>query len=289
MKVGVVILNYNSWKMSANLAKKMSSFSVIDEVVIVDNSSTDDSFERLQALKCSKIEVVESEKNGGYSYGNNFGAKILIRNRCDYLIISNPDVDIEERSISKILNAFENNKNFGVLSGIEYDIENNMSLPAIWRRNRYIDDLRECFYLGRKLKRKVSDIDYLCEIQSVEMVKGSFFVVKAKDFEEVKGFDENVFLFCEERILSRRMLDIGKQIGIVTLAKYNHNHSASIHKEYKSVTKQIKLLYKSRYYYNCCYNNINNVQKLILLLGMKISIIEYRFIDVIKKVRKRSR
>ena len=65
MKVGVVILNYNSWEMSANLAKKMSSFSVIDEVVIVDNSSTDDSFERLQALKHSKIEVVESEKNGG--------------------------------------------------------------------------------------------------------------------------------------------------------------------------------------------------------------------------------
>ena len=57
MKVGVVILNYNSWEMSANLAKKMASFSVIDEVVIVDNSSTDDSFERLQTLKYSKIEV----------------------------------------------------------------------------------------------------------------------------------------------------------------------------------------------------------------------------------------
>ena len=283
MKVGAIILNYNSWKMSATLAKKMASFSVIDEVVIVDNSSTDDSYIKLQELAGSKIEVVASERNGGYSYGNNFGAKILIKNKCDYLVISNPDVDIEENSIIAILSAFQDSTGFGILSGIEYDIEDNISNPAVWRKNRYIDDLRECFYFGRKLKRKEPDIDYSSKVQSVDIVKGSFFVVAAKDFEKIGGFDENVFLFCEERILAKKMSDAGKKIGIVTTAKYNHNHSASICNEYKSVEKQMKLLYKSRYYYNCRYNHIGCIKKVILLAGMKISLVEYHFIDVVRK------
>lgn len=283
MRVGAVILNYNSWQMSARLAEKMASFNAIDEVVVVDNSSTDGSLAGLRTITNPKIEVVESGKNGGYSYGNNYGAKILLNHKCDYLVISNPDVDVEERSVIEILNAFGGNADFGVLSGIEYDTEDNVSEPAIWKNNRYIDDLKDCFYFGRKIKEEHTGINYSRKIQPVEMVKGSFFIVNAKDFERIGGFDENVFLFCEERILAQRMLSIGKKIGIVTDTKYNHNHSASISNEYKSLEKQVKILYKSRYYYNCKYNHIGIVKKMILLVGMRISLMEYFMIDAIRK------
>lgn len=283
MKVGAVILNYNSWKMSADLAKKLAAFSIVDEVIVVDNASTDDSFVNLQPLMCAKITVINSGKNGGYSYGNNYGAKILIQHKCDYLIFANPDVDIEEKSIVEIINALVYNEDFSMLSGIEYDINDNISKDPIWRRNRYIDDLKDCFYLGRKLKRKTIIVDYSCIIQPVEIVKGSFFVVKSVDFADINGFDENVFLFCEERILSRKMSNADKKIGVVTGAKYNHNHSASINNAYKSVTNQVKILYKSRYYYNCKYNQINKFQKIILRLSMTFSILEYHLIDIVRK------
>lgn len=105
------------------------------------------------------------------------------------------------------------------------------------------------------------------------------------DFVRVGGFDESVFLFCEERIISRKISDIGKKIGIVINAKYNHNHSASISKEYKSVEKQIKLLYKSRYYYNCKYNKISLLKKVVMLVAMRISLIEFYCIDIIRKIK----
>lgn len=285
MKTGVVILNYNSWEITEKLARKLAMFSIIDEVVVVDNISTDDSYVHLKTINSSKILVVQSKKNGGYSYGNNFGAKILVEHGCDIIIISNPDVDVEEESIQKIINEFEEKSEFGILSGVEYDASNHISNPPIWNMNSYKDDLVSCFYLGRKLMRENVTIDYTRKIQPINIVKGSFFAIRTKVFLDIDGFDENVFLFCEERIISRKVKECGKLIGLVTTAKYNHNHSVSINKEYKSKAKQIKILYRSRYYYNCKYNSINMYKKVLLRIGMAVSLAEYGIFDVLKKMR----
>lgn len=41
-------------------------------------------------------------------------------------------------------------------------------------------------------------------IQNAEKLDGSFFAFRLKNFLEVGGFDENIFLYCEERILGKR-------------------------------------------------------------------------------------
>lgn len=76
MRVGAVILNYNTWQLSANLALKMSSFQCVDQVYVVDNMSSDDSFDRLKQYSNDKIHVFQTDKNGGYSYGNNYGVNL---------------------------------------------------------------------------------------------------------------------------------------------------------------------------------------------------------------------
>lgn len=284
MKSGFVILNYNSWKLTRSLAEKVSGFSRIDKVIIVDNVSTDNSYEHLKQLQSDTIEVVLSNKNGGYSYGNNIGAKVCKKQNIDILFIANPDVDIEEADIFKIMEAFKNS-DFSILSGIEYDINGHVSKPVLWKLMTYTDDLLDCFFLGRKLLRLKNKIqlEKNLEIQNAEMVKGSFFGVRLKDFLQLNGFDEGVFLFCEERILAHKFINAGKKIGIVTGAKYYHNHSASINKTYKAVASQIKLLYKSRIYYNNHYSRIGKFKRILLIFAMKISILEYRLSDFIKK------
>ena len=283
MKVGIVILNYNSWKMTADLAQKMASYSCIDLVVVVDNVSTDASYEQLEKLRCDKINVYSSGKNGGYSYGNNFGAQKCQEAGVDLLFIANPDVDIAEEELQKLIAGFEES-DYTLLSAVEYDIDDKISDQPVWKVNTYRDDLLECFFLGRKLRAKQQQpqLDTTVRIQEVDILKGSFMGVRMDAYNAVGGFDDNFFLFCEERVLARKIKNYGGRIGIVTGAKYNHNHSASITKTYKKVYAQMELLYRSRTLYLEKYEKIGAFKRFLYKTATAISLMEFKIMGLLK-------
>lgn len=289
MKTGFVILNFNCWQKTISLAQKAASFKEVDTVVIIDNVSTDSSYSHLKEVNHPKIYVIQSPKNGGYSYGNNIGAKICKKLDTELMFISNPDVNIEEEDFRKIKLQFAN-KDYSVLSGIEYDINNQLVQPPLCKRREYWDDFFDCFFVGRKLSRRRYDIplNQTVAVQNTEMIKGSFFAVRLEDFLSAGGFDENVFLYCEERILSRKIGRLGKKIGIVTNAKYFHTHSASIAPNCNRIHRQIQILYDSRLYYNRQYNRIGNAKYVLLLAAMKFSVFEYYMRDIIHRYFRRN-
>ena len=284
MKVGIVILNYNSWKMTGDLAQKLSAYACVDTVVVVDNASTDGSYEQLEKLRCDKIHVFDSGKNGGYSYGNNYGARKCKDLGVELLFIANPDVDIEEAELQKIIRRFEETE-YTLLSAVEYDIADRISDQPVWRINTYRDDLQECFFIGRKWKarRKSPQLDTMVDIQEVDILKGSFMGVRMDAFLEAGGFDDEFFLFCEERVLAKRIKGIGGRIGIVTDAKYNHNHSASITKTYKKVYVQMQLLYRSRTLYLEKYEKIGVFKRGLYKLAVGFSLMEFWAVSLLKR------
>lgn len=288
MKTGFVILNFNCWQKTTILAQKASSFDEVDAVVVIDNVSTDDSYEHLKEINHGKIYVQQSPKNGGYSYGNNFGAKVCKQLGMELVFISNPDVTIEEDDLRKIKTQFAN-KDYSILSGVEYDTNNQPVQPPLCKRREYWDDFFDCFFTARKLNGGRYDVplDKTIEVQDAAMVKGSFFAVRLEDFLKAGCFDENVFLYCEERILSRKINQLGKKIGIVTSAKYFHTHSASITHSYRRLYRQIQILYDSRLYYNRMYNQISNIKYILLLAAMKFSVFEYYIWDMIREHSRR--
>lgn len=287
MKIGFVILNYNSWRMTSDLAWEVASYKNIDAVVVVDNDSSEDHQEYLKRLYHKKIHMVRSGKNGGYSYGNNCGAKICKDMGMEIAFFANPDVLVKEEDIQKILDQFMKT-DYPILSCVEYIRPGEMAQPPLSRRRDYWDDLIDCFFLGRKFGGKTlgMGLDKNVAVQRVEMVKGSFFAVRLDDLIEMGGFDERVFLYCEERILSKRAEDLGKKMGIVTDAGYIHTHSASIQKECKKAGDRIKMLYTSRAYYHKTYTKIKGMKYRLLLSAMKISVLEYRIRDIIRMKRR---
>lgn len=79
------------------LCETICGYDSIDHIVIVDNLSPDGSFRQLQSMAGGKVDVIQSDKNGGYSYGNNYGAVYLIdKYMVDILVIANPDVEFTE-------------------------------------------------------------------------------------------------------------------------------------------------------------------------------------------------
>lgn len=117
-KIGMVILNYNDYKTTIELIELIKNYDVIDHIVIVDNLSTNDSFKKLQKYTNKKIELIKSNKNGGYSYGNNYGAFYLINQyNIDILFIANPDVEFSEVFIQKISEILSTNNTIKAATG----------------------------------------------------------------------------------------------------------------------------------------------------------------------------
>lgn len=287
MKTGFIIVNYNSWEMTENLAQQAALYENIDAVVVIDNASTDGSFWHLQKMSHRKIHVFQNGGNEGYSSGNNYGADICRKLGMEIVFFSNPDVAVEEEHLQKILDQFADT-DYSVLSGVEHDIHGNVCRPPLWKRRQYWDDFGDCFFLWRIFTRKNFgiELDKTEAVQQAEMIKGSFLAVRLEDFLDVGGFDERIFLYCEERVLAKKMESSGRKIGVVTDAQYIHTHSASIQKTYRKVSRQMGILYQSRLYYHQKYSRAGRLKYILLAAAMKISVFEYQVRDQLR-LRKR--
>ncbi|MGN1032442.1 MAG: glycosyltransferase family 2 protein [Intestinibacter sp.] len=283
LKTGFVILNYNDYKTTIKLVEDIKNYKSIDLIVIVDNCSTDDSYEKLHEYVNNKVILTKSDKNGGYAYGNNFGIRYLIENySCDIVFISNPDVEFEEALVIEIKKQFKNNSKYSVLSGVMLDINGNVVKNPYWDIPSYKYDLLDYFFIGRRINKKEFIVDYTQEIMDVEVVPGSFLAIKSDVMQDIGYYDENTFLYCEERILAKRLRNKGYKSGLITGISYKHMHSVSIKKTFKKVDT-IKIFYDSKLYYNKEYNKVGKFRENILKIAAKISLLEYKILERICK------
>ena len=73
-KVAIIILNYNDSENTIRYVNEISNYDILNKIVIVDNhSNKENEYEKLLKLASDKVDVIRSDKNGGYSYGNNYG------------------------------------------------------------------------------------------------------------------------------------------------------------------------------------------------------------------------
>ncbi len=236
---GLVVLNYIGYETSGRLIDAVKDFSELEHIVIVDNKSPNDSYERLRKYECGKISVIQSERNGGYSYGNNFGIKYLIENyHPDIIGIANPDVIFDNGLVKRIKEIFASHNDYAVLSGIQFDTQGKIGGHPFWDNDR--EPVSMCmqavsellpFSSSRRRKRIRAYRNYIdgvvnskTELNSVWAVEGSLFFIRTEDFEAAGMFDENVFMYYEENILACKLHKLGKKVGIINTATYIHAH-----------------------------------------------------------------
>ncbi len=77
-----IVLNYNGYSDTmecvGSLRKSIRPEKVDYQIVVVDNHSTDDSYELLQKALPEEVVLLQSSRNAGYAYGNNVGIKYAL-------------------------------------------------------------------------------------------------------------------------------------------------------------------------------------------------------------------
>ena len=284
-----MIINYNDYDTTKELVDSIHKYKCIDKLLVIDNCSSNNSFEKLKNLKYTikNIIILKTDNNNGYSSAINFGIKYILDKYKDAKVaISNPDIIVSSEDDLKILFERLDNKNVGVLapSTVEDNkLNRGWKLPTI-----YQDILENIILLNRFFKKRklYKDSHYNKDINKVDVVAGSIFFVKASTINKIGFLDENVFLYYEENILSKKILKEGLDIVICNDIVFIHNHSVSINKSVSRL-KKYKILKESQYYYEKVYNNSNGFLLFILNLTSKITYyllyIYYNICDIFKR------
>ena len=264
--IGMVIVNYNDYKTTERLLDNVKNYKVLQEIVVVDNKSTDDSLKNLKKLQSKKITIIDSGVNKGYSYALNVGCKYLINKYKKLnIVISNSDIIIDSENDIKDLNAHLSEKNVIVGPTIIQgnDLNRGFKIPTPWQ------DIKQniVFWGKRVLTNELNYPNdyYHKDISKVDTVSGCFFMITSKHLEEMDYFDENVFLYYEENIMGIKTKKLKKNIIVCNNIDVIHDHSVSIDKSLKRI-KKYDALKTSQAYFEKTYNNASKLELFFLKL-----------------------
>lgn len=277
MKTALIIVHYNDYSSTSCILKNVKDYSSIDHILVVDNNSSDNSYQKLLMFNNKKIEIVKTEANRGYSSAINFGCKYLIKKYKKLnLIISNSDILINKDSdILELCELLNSDKSFGVIAPVVLE---GKTLNRGWRiPSPVLEASLNIPYFHRFIRKHFvhyKEEHYNGRYSEVEALSGCFFIIKSDTLEKINYLDENVFLYYEENILAKRLKKIKKKLIIDNEILVVHNHSVSIDKNLKKI-KKYRILKKSQYYFQTTYNNASFFSKILLKVSAALSVFLY--------------
>ena len=108
MKLGVVIVTYNRLELLKECIDACLNQTVpFEKIFIVNNASTDGTFEYLKSLKDKKVNVINSDTNLGGAGGFYLGIEKASKSKLDYLLIIDDDAIIDLKYNESILPYME--------------------------------------------------------------------------------------------------------------------------------------------------------------------------------------
>lgn len=278
-KTAMVVLNYNDWKNTTQYINCVKEFACLDQIIIVDNASTDDSIKQLTNLQSKKVHLVKNEKNGGYGYGNNRGIDYATKQlgAC-HILISNPDIEVEEAVIKKLIAIVEQDPTIALVGPV---VEECGTLNRGWKLVSPMDEVRMNFPFRKKYRTldQYEESHYQTRLTEVDVISGCFFLMNGATRQEYGTFDEQVFLYYEEAIMSKRIQKLGQKIVVATDCKIKHNHSVSVDSAMNKA-KKFKILKQSQRYYEKQYNHASPFELLLLKVTAWITLMK---IKILKK------
>jgi len=219
VSVSVVIVNWNAGEsLAASVASVVAA--APDEIVVVDNASTDGSLATVRT-RHPAVRVVENGANVGFAAAATQGAAAA---RGDVLVFLNPDARLLPGALATLVEALVATPGAGIAGGGLVD-ERGRWEPAHAR----FDPVAHLVFdttlgrLGARRRRSPVVVDW---------VYGTFMAVRADLFRQLGGFDARYFVYGEDMDLCHRAGRLGARTIHVPAARAVHGRNVSAAQRY---------------------------------------------------------
>lgn len=237
--ISIVIASYNTRIMTLECIRSIlaQTTTVLYEVIVFDNASTDGSPEAIRA-NFPQVKLIASQENLGFAGANNMAA---MRARGRRFLLLNPDTLILNNAIDRLHEFADANPRFGIWGGRTVLSDGSLNPGSCWGDAT----LWSIFCLATGLTNlKRSSAVFNPEgyggwkrdsIRAVDIVTGCFLLIDRELWEQLDGFDPEFFMYGEEADLCRRARKLGACPTITPAATIIHYGGSSEpdHAEYR--------------------------------------------------------
>lgn len=217
MTVRVIVLNWNgrAW-LERCLPALRAQRRQADEVVLVDNASSDDSVAWVRAHH-PWVQVLALDRNLGFAEGNNRGATGATT---DALVFLNNDTEVAGDWLERLVAAADADASRALVT----------SRVVYWDRPDVIDSAGDGYLrCGGAFKRlHGQSSERAAHSQEVFGACGAAFLIRRAWWERLGGFDASFFMVYEDVDLSYRARLMGGRVWYAADAVVRHGGSASL-------------------------------------------------------------
>lgn len=232
--LAVIVVSFASAGLLAQNLVRTAEAAAPAFVVVVDNRSTDAERDAVQALAEEHGWVlVAPASNLGFGGGVNAGVAAARELGARDLLVLNPDAHIDAASVRALREAADDD-GLAMLAPVIRDAEGGTWFAGA---DLYLDD---------GATRGWSQRDRFSGAERWEWLSGACLWIPEEAWVLVGGFDEDYFLYWEDVDLSRRLVERGGRIRLVTDASAVHEEGGT-HRDAGQAGRAKSSIY---YYYN---------------------------------------
>lgn len=253
MKVSVVIVNFNGKEyikdcINSVLQSRMKDF----EIVVVENGSTDGSWQLLQSYRQDKwVCLVCSKTNRFFTGGCNLGAK---KAKGEWLVFLNPDTVVEKNWLTELVQAAGKNKKLTLQPKIK-----------IYSTNKIDCVIGKYIWPGFGVAVGRGRQDNYQGLIKGDYANGTALMINKNWFFKLGGFDERFKFFYEDVDLQLRAKRQGGQaIGVMSAVIY---HKGSLSFKQNVNSKTVKFYYQKNRWLTA-RKNFTGIDRFLRLGGL---------------------
>ena len=243
-KLSISIVNWNTGDLLAKCLASLVALpegerALIDEVVVVDNNSHDNSIAKAkvvvgQSINKPRVRFVQMDHNIGFTGGNNLALeKILERNGIwPHVLLLNPDTEARAGVIEVALEEFEKDGKVGVIGpqllNADLSIQPSVrSFPTF--QNFLFFFLKLNWYMPKASSWKSymrDGFDYGAS-SNVDQVMGAVFFIRDQVLKDVGLLDNTFFFWFEEVDYCKRVVEGGWLVRYLSRGQVIHHGGVS--------------------------------------------------------------
>ena len=226
--ISLLVVNYRSAALALEAIRSAREASRAPlQVVVVDNSCDSHEAEVLRSMADS---LVVSPGNVGYAAAINAGRRVC---EGSAIVVSNPDVVFAAESVDRLVAELDRSSAAGPAlfwdSGFEWHLPPGDLLTGREKIDEVLASRSRAWREQRDRRRRLHRIAFwsLSRTTEARMLSGAVMAIRARDFDELGGFDERFPLYFEENDFLRRLSSLRRKIAFVPEARCWHIYNQS--------------------------------------------------------------
>ncbi|MCF8296647.1 MAG: glycosyltransferase family 2 protein [Saprospiraceae bacterium] len=258
-KVAILIVLFNDAQHIIRLFSSIKNQTYENIIVFVlDNNSTDDSYEIVKKQENPNIMLYKSENNTGYAGGNNLLAKYAKEELCEYLFILNTDTELDANCVMNLVKFSKKNLNNICVTPLIFKGKKENQLDRVQSFGNYINKALKTEFMYNN----ECDINKLPDQYVCDSLDGCASFVPMAIYDRIGLFNEKLFMYGDE--LDFAIKSKKNEIKFIALkaAQVWHFHEVNqrtefrINLQYYYQTRNKYIILKANGYYGYFFGNL---------------------------------